>query len=511
MGCIEDTPQEDHVYVYNNEEIDVENTPKIATKDAGEHDNQNDKIMILVHVTDWTGKYEDNVLVTALYQSKETLQNLFNTTIQYMENKYNPLKFSEPFLLKDGFPESITSANSPITRYSKRKVLNKGLRFRLNAYYEHQITNKSIDCPQMMQQNTSDPSKCDIYSRMIGNADIDCTAENLNHLYEYNHFKDDIINKPKCEHGDECKAFIRTEKGESNVNDECHLKLYLHPPRSRKIELQQNIHSFVMQNERKECSKVYKPTREESNKYNEGVSISAQALIDEVIKNGFKTDLCLLCSTDDDCKHTEFGIMNVVDEKLNCRKLKIMDVRLKRGEMLSLILYTGGQCNYDLCASQRNGDYDKWKWFDYFLFSAIRKLSKWEKGFFPVYTGMNAVNLDQKQTIGYFQTYVSTSWHMEVALCFIKGNGMLIRLDSGFKNGDSISNVHCCDVSWVSKFPDEAEILFARSVNSYGNLTSSKFSMKVVDRVGDTQVASLAALDKLEDYGDYGKEDLGWS
>ena len=31
-----------------------------------------------------------------------------------------------------------------------------------------------------------------------------------------------------------------------------------------------------------------------------------------------------------------------------------------RDKMLALVLYTGCDCNYDLCSSQRNGDYNKW-------------------------------------------------------------------------------------------------------------------------------------------------------
>eukprot|EP00485_Elphidium_margaritaceum_P012646 CAMPEP_0202699676 /NCGR_PEP_ID=MMETSP1385-20130828/12890_1 /ASSEMBLY_ACC=CAM_ASM_000861 /TAXON_ID=933848 /ORGANISM="Elphidium margaritaceum" /LENGTH=70 /DNA_ID=CAMNT_0049356667 /DNA_START=1 /DNA_END=210 /DNA_ORIENTATION=+ len=37
---------------------------------------------------------------------------------------------------------------------------------------------------------------------------------------------------------------------------------------------------------------------------------------------------------------------------------------------------------------------------------------------------------------------------------------MIIQFDESYKNH---KDVLCCDVSWISKFPDECEVLFARS------------------------------------------------
>eukprot|EP01084_Bolivina_argentea_P310482 537295_1 len=141
---------------------------------------------------------------------------------------------------------------------------------------------------------------------------------------------------------------------------------------------------------------------------------------------------------------------------------KQMSSPLRRDHMLSLILYTGGYCNYDLCSSQRNGDYIKWKWFDFCLYQAIEKLSIRESGSFSVYSGLNHVKMDQKQLKrGWFSTYVSTSWKKEVSQTFMSGTGMMIQIDKSFK--DSLVQ-SCCDVSWISKFQDECEILFSRHI-----------------------------------------------
>eukprot|EP01084_Bolivina_argentea_P304097 525120_1 len=156
-------------------------------------------------------------------------------------------------------------------------------------------------------------------------------------------------------------------------------------------------------------------------------------------------------------------------------------------EMLSLILYTGCDCNYDLCSSQRNEDYDKWKWFDYCLWNAIYKLSERESGSFNVYSGLNKVKLNKKSIKnGYFVTYVSTSWSKDVAKSFMSGDGMMIQINKEFMSNE---NVICCDVSWISKFPDECEILFVRSVYKDG---WDGFKCKVLDELEGVQTISLS-------------------
>ena len=53
---------------------------------------------------------------------------------------------------------------------------------------------------------------------------------------------------------------------------------------------------------------------------------------------------------------------------------------------------------------------------------------------------------------------------MEERSCkrFMKNKGMMIYIDEGYRDD---CHVRCCDVSWISKFPDECEILFARSIH----------------------------------------------
>ena len=66
----------------------------------------------------------------------------------------------------------------------------------------------------------------------------------------------------------------------------------------------------------------------------------------------------------------------------------------------------------------------------------------------------------------------------------MQNEGMLIQIDKEFKNN---KRVFCCDVSWISKFPDECEVLFARHL--YYN---AGFQCKVLDENQGIQTISLS-------------------
>ena len=157
-----------------------------------------------------------------------------------------------------------------------------------------------------------------------------------------------------------------------------------------------------------------------------------------------------------------------------------------------LFKYLGCDCNYDLCSSQRSGQYEKWKWFDLLLYEAINKLSYKETGSFPVFSGLGGVKMNTKLVYsGYFVTYTSTSWRKEVSQGFMGGNeGMIIEICKEYKDD---RYVFCCDVSWISKFKDECEILFARSLpmDEAGN----NFRCQVIDESNGVQTISLKKND----------------
>ena len=104
-----------------------------------------------------------------------------------------------------------------------------------------------------------------------------------------------------------------------------------------------------------------------------------------------------------------------------------------------------------------------------------------------MYSGLNAVKMDKKMIEnGYFMTYVSTSWSKYIATRFMKKEGMIIHFDKEFK-ADAYSI--CCDVSWISKFPDECEVLFARSLPD--TWVMNNFSCVVLDESKGIQTIRL--------------------
>ena len=90
---------------------------------------------------------------------------------------------------------------------------------------------------------------------------------------------------------------------------------------------------------------------------------------------------------------------------------------------------------------------------------------------------------------GYFVTYVSTTWNKTVASAYMQNEGMMIEIGSGYKNDH---DVYACDVSWISKFEDECEILFSRFAQDGELYDGTKgFICKVIDQSNGIQTVRL--------------------
>eukprot|EP01084_Bolivina_argentea_P075899 137543_1 len=436
-------------------------------------------IEIKINATDHTfhDRFNCNFVVIASYSQSETIKTIVDTINVFLQKLYSPVKVTAVKI--DGSNSFIDKTvhlsdedlNQSIVNYNQDIITWKGLCISVKVRYEHNVSSVKITCPEMISKESKNPLHCSIYHAMKD--EYKWSEQNLTHLDKYTHFINEYEEKPDCKYKDDCKSYIRLEKGDNNSNDMCHMKLFKHPPRNRNIQLAENMHSFVLHKKIEQNRSVYEPTDDDDTVYESNNKNGyLNALISEVILNDFERDLCLNMT---DFKEHEYSILNIVDAKMRSQRHKEMNSPLNRGEMLALILYTGCECNYDLCSSQRNGDYKKWKWFDYCLYHAIETLSLCEHGSFPVFSGLNSVKLNKKAIEnGYFVTYVSTSWNKRVAKAFMKGDGMIIQIDKQFKNNELI---YCCDLSWISKFPDECEILFARSIG-FG---SDGFKCKVLD------------------------------
>ena len=346
---------------------------------------------------------------------------------------------------------------------------------------------------------------CPIYKKVKNDGQYN--EYNYKHLCEKNHFGFDYSNKPECKYKSECNAFKRVSRINENSNnfnchrfdDLCHLAIYRHPPRIvRNDHIMSGYDKIFDSDEKIDNMNQFVSTK---TMYSGPVAyqmIDVNDLIYEVIMNGFEKDLCL---NDNDFKNHHYSLLTMVNQKLQSKDHKkhyknaLAAYDKSRVSMLSLLLYTGGDSNYNLCQSQRNGNYEKWKCFDECLYDAISCLHSVEdySSYFNkninsddhddtsiilhLYSGLNKVQLKNEKKIDlfYFPTYVSTSYNKEISIDFAQNNGMLMQFDS---NVILKKQFIFCSLEWISKFTYECEILIARTETTDGKRAAT---MKVMD------------------------------
>eukprot|EP01084_Bolivina_argentea_P017723 33069_1 len=331
--------------------------------------------------------FVEEFTVKLRYKDNEKMLMVCDRIMTRLRKKYYPLKIEFKYI--NGFTKLVTRQNlhylykRNINSFDVNKIVFDGLYIGVEIKYNHMISSHSLNCSHMVTAKTKSPLRCPIYLAMKEKYQF--SEQNLYHLMEFTHFNDMYNEKPECKYNDDCHSFKRLEVGGNDLKDRCHMALYLHPPRRRQIKLAENINSLILNKSRTDNHKLFHP---EQQTFSCSANIkSTVGLIQEVIENGYKYDLCLECSPIDKCEHKDYSMLSIVDNKLQHFRHRSIRQPLNRAEMLSLVLYTGCECNYDLCKSQRNGNYDKWKWFDYHLYNAIKKLSAKESGAFPVYSG----------------------------------------------------------------------------------------------------------------------------
>ena len=276
--------------------------------------------------------------------------------VKCINDKFSPLKF------RVVFPNELEDCWDRLSLRCFYKLLPKGIdikvRFTL-LHYEHRTESQEITCPHMVKIGSNHPLHCPVYYSM--KQDYIYNEDNLNHLNEFVHLRDEYGEKAKCKYYEHCKAFIRLENGDCKISDLCHIKLYRHPPRTRNIKLSENMNAMVMNKDSKKNQPLYRPTEKDAyithvaenaqTPYSNEVSKSCYlaSLLIEVVTNGYAYDLCLDCTEDDECKCGDYAIMRIVDEKLK-NKRNTMRIPLNQADMLALILYTGLMINlYNTC------------------------------------------------------------------------------------------------------------------------------------------------------------------
>eukprot|EP01084_Bolivina_argentea_P010031 18710_1 len=399
-----------------------------------------------------------------------SVKTLIKDIITLINKRYHPFKFiaikieSGSFIGQELYHDNYDWRNldANITDYRIDELQQSGLQLVIDMdIYRHNIVHDKNACTDTSGDNNLCSTYMEVKEYYI------FSEQHLNHLHEFTHPYTTV-----CRWGDECYAFKRVEKGGNDLKDRCHIMVFKHPPRDLHKEMKDGINSFCLNDEWYENIPLYHPTDEDKKESAHNADDGfLKLLIKEVVDNGWKNDLCL---TEEDAESDDYTLLNLVDEKLNCMRHRLMGKPLNRAEMLSLLLYTGGWCNYFLCKSQRDGDYNQWKWLDYCLHNAIHRLSKREHGSYKIYTGLQSTQLsDRFVESGYFKTYVSTSWVKDLALNFVDNNGMMFEIGEEFRE-----NAICCDVSWISKYgTNECEVLIARSIDAVLN----SFECEIID------------------------------
>eukprot|EP01084_Bolivina_argentea_P283870 486298_1 len=250
----------------------------------------------------------------------------------------------------------------------------------------------------------------------------------------------------QCKYGQDCYAHKRLINRGHRVDDLCHNQIYSHPARV----------GHGSQNDWKELQFAaegnggnhYYSLYNVENKWEKG------KLTEEIVNNRYKY---VLSPTSGPYE----TLSEVVMEKLNHPVHKAFGSPLNYDEMLSIILYTGTDAYKDLRNVEMNHNYQKWKHFRINLSNAIHKLPSIRKndidGSNYVYHGLHKV--DGNMCVNSWSepyTVMSATKDISVAVNFAKNEGSVLL----FKlSGDFGFTFEGADVSWISKFPNEKEVL----------------------------------------------------
>eukprot|EP01084_Bolivina_argentea_P280294 479326_1 len=160
-------------------------------------------------------------------------------------------------------------------------------------------------------------------------------------------------------------------------------------------------------------------------------------------------------------------------------------------QMFSIFLYTSINDVYrDLRLSNLKFNFCRWKYTQWKLYEAIRILSE-TQSVIPkkLYHGLYGIHVNPNDFISscVFVTFVSTSWQYAVAQNFAHGDGCIIC----FEDFDGI----CADVSWISRFSAECEILMVPTTVKLKVIGDHQSELQ---RLVATHVGKIDALENVE-------------
>ena len=322
----------------------------------------------------------------------------------------------------------------------------------------------------------------------------------LKHVCNYDHYEYFGKKQPVCKNDNKCIHYLNVLNDNSHdFKDKIHLYLYVHKPcvneqivmvdMDRSKRKTHGIFEYVPYHEVKDIH-IKRSINPCFLYFSRSLRYQLFCLIREVIQNGFIQDLkpksnncnyvkkAIFASNINSnvdfiifvCKK-EFKIFDEVEEKMKHERYKHCQFDLSPVHILALLLYCNGNCNHSLCKSQLDGTFQtKWKYFDGFLNLAICALSVEEIHYENLYSGLCNVGFDinklylDGETRLLFKTNVSFTDDINVAKEFRGAEGMLLGLNMSRRDMLCYYNSQfwACDVSWLSKYPTEREVLIAR-------------------------------------------------
>ena len=202
----------------------------------------------------------------------------------------------------------------------------------------------------------------------------------------------------------------------------------------------------------------------------------------------------------------EYTLLDKLFDKMKHPRHTAMGSPLSKQRMFAVILYTDTECHASLIQELRQYNQKdivfapNWKHFDSCLYYAISTLCHCEKHDANIFTGLTDVYLDETKFDDQYsnhlllKTYQSFSQDLSVAERFRGSDGLIIGVNlkriktiefdtncfvqcefnyntPGKENlpekfvyelKEDGAGLLCCDVSWISKFPTEKEVLVAK-------------------------------------------------
>eukprot|EP00484_Ammonia_sp_Unknown_P030420 CAMPEP_0197037880 /NCGR_PEP_ID=MMETSP1384-20130603/14985_1 /TAXON_ID=29189 /ORGANISM="Ammonia sp." /LENGTH=604 /DNA_ID=CAMNT_0042468257 /DNA_START=58 /DNA_END=1872 /DNA_ORIENTATION=+ len=426
-------------------------------------------------------KYCDKFTMACRYSSSYCLIDLVDDVIKHLNTDFHQMLHGITYRnnvsidFMHSFCDYTNELELPLTNWDIMDLHTLGIAF----FVEQQ----KLNCPYMLTENnlykTTDRFVCPIYLKLMNRAECAKMDEQerhklLRHLCEFNHFRNDseLLARDECPYlADKCPSFQRLgtdNKLALNVQDRIHLLLYKHEPRiQRLLRLNKTTFKFIGNKhwrQNNQYNPVYKASNKDKLKYEYAAKQGfLNALQEEVLHNECEDDLC------------DGEIMRLVDEKLHCSYHQSLpsQYKLNTAEMLAMMLYcNGSQCVYDMIDTQLLGNYEKWKWLDKSLFDAIGKLAYAQYGSYKIYASIDGKKYTQKDIVfkrGYIASYLHCSKIKDIAISggiHDKFGGILVEFHKSFISKHN----KCCNISWISSFPDEHEVVMQRSTSCYNTI-----------------------------------------